>query len=131
MFLILLPGSLMRFGLHSSPFFTVSRIWFLLERLACMAILTGLWHRCSNSPLWACLCLLSLRGVTKTGHGLGSHFTVQKRPVPGSSGASLAKRPHLESGTEAHPGGKKSAGSGVSASFADARNKGSHGGQHS
>ena len=28
------------------------------------------------------------------------HFTVQKRPVPGSSGASMAKRPHLESGNE-------------------------------
>ena len=39
-----------------------------------------------------------------------THENVQMRPVPESSGASLAKRPHLESGTETHPGGKKSAG---------------------
>ena len=40
----------------------------------------------------------------------GFQFTVQKRPmsesVLGTSGASLPKRPHLESGTEAHPSGK-------------------------
>ena len=59
------------------------------------------------------------------------HFTVQKRPVPGSNGASLAKRrPHLENGTETHPGGKKSAGGRVSASSADAREEGGDGGQH-
>ena len=52
------------------------------------------------------------------------HVTVQKRPLPGSSGASLAKRPHLESGTETHPGDKKSAGSSVSSTSADARRKG-------
>ena len=55
------------------------------------------------------------------------HFTVQKRPVPGSSSASLAKRPHLESGTETHPGGKKSDGSSVCASSADSRKKGALG----
>ena len=54
----------------------------------------------------------------------GFHFTVQKRPVPGSSGASLAKRPHLESGNEAHPGGKKSTGGNVSTSSANTRRKG-------
>ena len=42
----------------------------------------------------------------------------------GSSNASLAKRPHLESGTEMHQGGKKSADGSVSASSADARKKG-------
>ena len=61
----------------------------------------------------------------------GFHFTVQKRPVPKSSGASLAKRPHVESRPETHPGGKKYAGGSVSASSADARNKGGQGGQHS
>ena len=39
--------------------------------------------------------------------------------VPGTSGASLAKRPHLESGNEAHPSGKKSAGGSVSTSSAE------------
>ena len=39
---------------------------------------------------------------------LGFHFTVQKRSVPGYSCLSLVKRPHLESGTRTHPGGKKS-----------------------
>ena len=48
---------------------------------------------------------------------------MQNRPVPGSSCASLAKRPHLESRTENDPSGKKFAGDGVSASSADARKK--------
>ena len=52
------------------------------------------------------------------------HFGVQKRPVLELSGDSLAKRPHLEIGTETHPGGKKSAGGYFSASSADARKKG-------
>ena len=53
---------------------------------------------------------------------------VQKRPVPGSvpgsSGPPLAKRPYLETGNEACPCGKKSAGGIVSTSSADARRKG-------
>ena len=58
----------------------------------------------------------------------GFQFTVQKRPmsgsVPGTSGASLPKRPHLEGGNEAHPSGKKSAGGSVSTSSAESRRKG-------
>ena len=61
----------------------------------------------------------------------GFHFMVQKGPVPGSSGPSLAKRPHLKCGNEAHPSGKKSAGGSVSMSSANTRRKGVHGGQHS
>ena len=59
----------------------------------------------------------------------GFHFMVKKRSVTGSSGPSLAKRPHLETGTEAHPSGKKSAGGSVSTSSANARRKGVCGGQ--
>ena len=55
------------------------------------------------------------------------HFPVQKRPVPESSGTSLAKRPHFESRIETHPSGKMSAGGSVSASSADARKKGARG----
>ena len=40
----------------------------------------------------------------------------------------MAKRPHLESRIETHPGGKKSAGGSVSVSSADARKKGGSGG---
>ena len=47
--------------------------------------------------------------------------------MPEVCGASLAKRPYLESGTEAHPDGKKSAGGSVSASSADAWKKGAMG----
>ena len=58
----------------------------------------------------------------------GFQFTVQKRPLSGSvlgtNGASLPKRPHLESGNEAHLGGKKSAGDSVSTSSAELRRKG-------
>ena len=61
----------------------------------------------------------------------GFHFTVQKRPmsgsVPGTSGASLPKRPHLESESEAHLSGKKSAGVSVSTSSAETRRKGGMG----
>ena len=56
------------------------------------------------------------------------NFIVQKRPVPGSGGPSLAKKPHLESRNEAHPSGKKSAGGNVSASSTNTRRKGVCGG---
>ena len=39
---------------------------------------------------------------------------MQKSPVPGSSGATLAERPHLEGRIETHLGGKKSASGNVS-----------------
>ena len=62
-------------------------------------------------------------------------FTVQKRPmsgsVPGTSGASLPKWPHLEIGNEAHLHGKKSAGGTVSTCCTESRRKDGHGGQHS
>ena len=65
----------------------------------------------------------------------GFHFTVQKRPLSGSvlgtCGESLPKRPHLESGNEAHPIGKKSTGGSVFTRFAESRRKGGHGGWHS
>ena len=65
----------------------------------------------------------------------GFQFTVQKRPVsgsvPGTSGATLPKWPHLESGNEARPHGKKSAGGAVSTSSTESTQKGGHGGQHS
>ena len=65
----------------------------------------------------------------------GFQFTVHKRPmsrsVLGTSGASLPKWPHLESGNEAHLHGKKSAGGTVSTSSTESRRKGGHGGWHS
>ena len=61
----------------------------------------------------------------------GFHFTVQKRPMSGSVpetiGASLPKRPHLESGNEGHPNGKKSAGGSISPNSAETRRKGTLG----
>ena len=61
----------------------------------------------------------------------GFHFTVQKRPmsgsVPGTSGASLPKSPHLESGNEARLSGKKPAGGSVSTSSAETRRMGGMG----
>ena len=65
----------------------------------------------------------------------GFQFTVQKRPmsgsVPGTSGASLPKKPYLESGNEAHPHGKKAAGGTVSTCSTESRRKVGHGGWHS
>ena len=60
----------------------------------------------------------------KTRPWTGIHFTVQKRLVPWSSGPSLANRCHFESGNEAHPNGKKSAGGSVSTSSTNTRRKG-------
>ena len=37
-----------------------------------MAVLSGLWHRFSNSLSWVCLSLFPLRGVARPGHGLDS-----------------------------------------------------------
>ena len=64
----------------------------------------------------------------KAGPQTGFQFTVQKRPisgsVPGTSGTSLPKWPHLESGNEAHLHGKKSAGGTVSTCSTESRRKG-------
>ena len=49
----------------------------------------------------------------------GFYVNVQKRLVLESSGASLAKRPHVEKRAEACLGGSKSTDGGVSASFTD------------
>ena len=95
-----------------------------------MAISIDLWHRLI---LWFCLSPFLLKGVARPDHRLGSSSQYIKRPmsgsVPGTSGASLPKWPHLESGNEAHL--KKSAGGTVSTSSTESRRKGGHGGQHS
>ena len=58
-----------------------------------MAIFTGLWHRQSSMGLSQSF---PCKRGDKTRPWTGFNFMVQKRPVPGSSDASLAKRPHLE-----------------------------------
>ena len=114
----------MRSGLHSSCFFPVS------SSEACLygCINLSLEQAQQQSSIGLSQSFPSKRG-SKARLLTGLHFTVQKRPVPRSSGASLAKRPHLESGTETHSGGKKSAVGSVSASSANARKKGGCGGQ--
>ena len=80
-----------------------------------MSVLIGLWHRLIR---WVCLSPFLLKGGGKARPQTGFQFTVQKRPmlgsVPGTSGASLPKWPHLESGNEVHLHGKTSAGGSVS-----------------
>ena len=82
------------------------------------------WHRLSNFPQLACLSHFLLREVANPRSWTGSHFSVQKGPVLECSGASLAKRSHLESRIETHLGGKKCAGSSACASSAAVRKKG-------
>ena len=89
-----------------------------------MAISPGLWQRLSNSLSMGLSQSFPSRRDGKTSPCCGFHFTVQKRPVLRSSGTSLAKRPHLGSGTETHPSDKRSADGCVSASSADTRRKG-------
>ena len=112
----------MKSVLHSSPFFIVSRMWFLLVRPFKLVSGPG-----SATVLHRLFLVFPSRRGHKARPQTGFHFTVQKRPGKGSSGASLAKRPHLESRTETHPDGKKSGGGSVSASCADARKGGGHG----
>ena len=52
------------------------------------------------------------------------HFNVQKETSARVKWCLFTKRPHLESSTEAHPGGRKSTGGSVSTSSIDSRNKG-------
>ena len=90
-----------------------------------MAILIHLWHRVISVALSQSF--PPKRGG-KARPQTRFQFTVQKKPLPGSvpgtSGASLPKRPHLENGNEAHPSGKKSAGGSVSTSSAESRKGG-------
>ena len=48
---------------------------------------------------------------------------MQKQPVLESTGGSLAKKPHLDTSTESHQGGRKSS-VGASTSFTHSREKG-------
>ena len=79
-----------------------------------------------QASIGLCQSFPSVRGG-KARPQTGFLFTVQKRPLPESSIASFARRPYLESRTEACPGGKKSVGGSVSSSSADARKKGAWG----
>ena len=62
-----------------------------------MAVLAVLWHRLSKSSIGLSESFPSKRDG-KARPQTGFHFMVQKRPVSGSSGASLAKMPQFESG---------------------------------
>ena len=88
-----------------------------------MAILIGLWHRLTLGLSQSFPPKRSGKARPQTGF----QFTVQKRPMSGSvlgiSGASLPKRPHLESGNEAHLCGKRSTSGSVSTSSAESRRK--------
>ena len=68
----------------------------------------------------------SMRGG-RTRPRVGFQFSVQKRHVGGSSGASITKKPGSDIRTEGHQNGWKSCGGGASASFTDSTKKGSHG----
>ena len=132
MCLILLPGSVVRSGLHISPFFTVSRMWFLLVRLACLAM----YKLVSGTGLATVLHRLvtvffPLREVAKPGHGLSSISLCKRCLCQGLVVPLWLRGLTVESGIKTHPAGKKSAGGSVSTSSADARKNGYHGGQHS
>ena len=88
-----------------------------------MAVLISLWHRLTLGLSQS----LPPKRDGKARPWTWFNFTVQKRPIsgalPGTSWASLPKSPHLESGNEAHPSGKKSAGGSVSTSSAETRKR--------
>ena len=45
LFIFLLPGNVVKSGIHSCPFLTPSRTQFLLVRLIFMVVSTGIWCR--------------------------------------------------------------------------------------
>ena len=125
MFIILLPGSIIKFGLYSlKDMVPPSEVgicghinWSLAQALQQFSL--GL----SQS--------FPAEGGGKVIPKSGFHFKMQKRPVLELSGTSLAKRPHMESRTVACQGGRMSTGGSVCASSIDSIEKGSHGGWHS
>ena len=76
----LLPGSVVKSGLHSSPFFTDWRTMLHLVRFAFMDALTGLCFRLSNNIPLTCPSLQPLWEVAKPDLKLFSSFNVQKWP---------------------------------------------------
>ena len=93
-----------------------------------MAILTGLWCRLNNSLPWVCLSLFPLRGVARPGHELGSILQCRKDLYrylcQGLVVLLWLRGLTWETGNEAHPSGKKSAGGSVPTSSANTRRKG-------
>ena len=71
-FLILLPGSILKSGFHNFHYFTIVRTMFLLMRLSIMAVLTSLWFRASNNLPFSCPSLQPLREVKRLDIKLGS-----------------------------------------------------------
>ena len=62
----------MKFGLPTSPFFTILKILFLLVGLACTVTLTGFWHRLTTNPYLDYPSLQPLRGVAGPSERLDS-----------------------------------------------------------
>ena len=92
----------MKSGFHSFPLFTALMILFLLGRLAFIVIWSlAQGHQQSSLALFQMS--TSMRGA-RAKPKAGFWFNVQKQFVLESSGASLAKKPHLNIGIESHQG---------------------------
>ena len=76
--LILLPDSVIMFGLLSFSFFTALRIWFLLVKLTCMVASNGHCHRLTTNPSLVCPSLPPLREVPGLSQRLGSDLMSRK-----------------------------------------------------
>ena len=118
MCLILLSGSVMRSGLHSLKDMVPPSEACLYGHINWS--LAQAWRQ---SSMGLSQSFPSKRGC-KVRPWPAFHFPMQKSLGPGNSGASLAKKPHLGTGTKTHPSGKKSAGGSVSDSSAQTRRKG-------
>ena len=116
----------MRSGLQSTPFFTVLRTLFLLVKFAFMATLTGLWHRCSNNLPLACLSLQPFWEVAGPDQRL--IFSLVYKVACGRLCWGLCGKEALPRAYDSHLGDRNSSGGGASASVADSKKKGSHGG---
>ena len=104
----------MKSGIPGFPFFTTYMI--LLVTLAFMFPSAALCHRLYE-------------GVLGPSQRVGFMFNVQKQPVLVSGSAFWAQKPHLDTRTESHQGGRKSTRDASTSSTYLKKNKGFHGGQ--
>ena len=95
-----------------------------------MVVSTGHWYRLTNNNPLDCPSLHPVHRVARATPKAGFWFSAQKQPVLEAGGASLVKKPHLDTKTSGHQGERKSAG-GAFTSTTDSRKNGSQRGWHS
>ena len=94
MFLILLPSSVMKSGIHSFLFFTAFMILVFLVKLAFLVTSTGLWHKLTKILTVLSQFSTSMKGARAKPKAVFM-YNVQKQPILVFGCASLAQNLHI------------------------------------